>query len=143
MEINNKKAFFKFEIISTYIAGIKLVGTEIKSIRKGKCSFTDSYCYFNDGELWLKNLYISEYENGNYNNHDPKRERKLLLTKNELRRLEQKIKEKGLTIVPLKLFINDKNLAKIEIGLAKGKNVADKRETIKKRDLERQMKNDV
>lgn len=143
MEIKNRKATFKFEIISTFVAGIKLVGTEIKSIRNGKASFTDSYCYFNKGELWLKNFHISEYENSGYDTHDPTRERKLLLTKNELKRLEQKIKEKGLTIVPLKLFINDNNLAKIEIALSKGKNVSDKRETIKKRDLERQIRDEI
>jgi SsrA-binding protein len=142
MELKNKKASFKFEFISTFTAGIVLVGTEIKSIRESKISFTDSYCYFNNGELWLKSFHISEYENGSFENHDPKRDRKLLLNKSELNKLEKKCAEKGLTIVPIRIFINNKNLAKMDIALAKGKNVSDKRETIKKRDLDRQMKND-
>jgi SsrA-binding protein len=143
LELKNKKAKFKYEFIETYTAGIKLVGTEIKSIRDSKVSFTDSYCFFIENELWLRNVHISEYENGNINNHDPIRDRKLLLNRNELNKLEQKSAEKGLTIVPVKIFINDKNLAKVEIALAKGKNISDKRQTIKKRDIERQMKNEL
>lgn len=143
LELKNKKAKFKYEFIETYTAGIKLVGTEIKSIRDSKVSFTDSYCFFMEHELWLRNVHISEYENGNINNHDPIRDRKLLLNRNELNKLEQKSAEKGLTIVPVKIFINDKNLAKVEISLAKGKNISDKRQTIKKRDIERQMKNEL
>jgi SsrA-binding protein len=143
LELKNKKAKFKYEFIETYTAGIKLVGTEIKSIRDSKVSFTDSYCFFIENELWLRNVHISEYENGNINNHDPIRDRKLLLNRSELNKLEQKSAEKGLTIVPVKIFINDKNLAKVEIALAKGKNISDKRQTIKKRDIERQMKNEL
>jgi SsrA-binding protein len=137
MVIKNKKARRNFEFVDTYNAGIILQGTEIKSIREGKVSFTDSYCYFIKEELFLKNVHISEYEQGNINNHEPTRDRKLLLNKNELSKLKQKTTEKGLTIVPVKLFINEKNLAKVEIALARGKNLYDKRQDIKKRDLER------
>lgn len=127
MEIKNRKASFQYHILDTYVAGIVLTGTEIKSIRLGKVSFTDSYCFFIDGELWLKNLYISIYENGTYHNHEPKRDRKLLLTKKEIKKLSSKLSVNGLTIIPLKLFINDKGLAKVEIALAKGKKEFDKR----------------
>ena len=117
-----------------------MTGTEVKSIRAGKASFNDSYCYFHKGELWIKSLHISEYSHGTYNNHDPLRERKLLLHKKELKKLETRIKEKGFTIVPLSVFINEKGLVKLEIGLGKGKKVHDKRETIKTRDAEREIK---
>jgi len=117
-----------------------LTGTEVKSLREGKASFNDSYCIFNKGELWLKSFHISEYSHGTVNNHDPVRERKLLLNKRELKKLEAKIKEKGYTIIPLRLFFNEKNLAKLEIGLGKGKKLHDKRETIKQRDTERELK---
>ena len=117
-----------------------MTGTEVKSIRAGKASFNDSYCYFHKGELWIKSLHISEYSHGTYNNHDPLRERKLLLHKKELKKLETRIKEKGFTIVPLSIFINEKGLVKLEIGLGKGKKVHDKRETIKTRDTEREIK---
>lgn len=117
-----------------------MTGTEVKSVRAGKASFNDSYCYFHKGELWIKSFHISEYSHGTYNNHDPLRERKLLLHKKELKKLETRIKEKGFTIVPLSVFINEKGLVKLEIGLGKGKKVHDKRETIKTRDAEREIK---
>lgn len=117
-----------------------LLGTEVKSLRDGRASFNDSYCIFNKGELWLKSLHISEYSHGTVNNHDPLRDRKLLLKKRELAKLEAKIKEKGYTIIPLRIFFNDKRLAKIEIGLGKGKKQYDKRETIKQRDSDRDLK---
>lgn len=141
INIKNKKAYFKFEIIETYCAGIMLTGTEIKSIRNSNINFNDSYCYFNnDKELFLKNFHIAEYENGTYNNHEPLRERKLLLTKKELKKLNEKVTEKGLTIVPLRIFISQKGLVKFDIGLARGKKEYDKRESIKKKDIEREMK---
>jgi len=121
VEIVNKKAKFEYTILDKYEAGIVLTGTEIKSIRQNKASLSDAYCVFKDGELWVKNLHISEYANGTYNNHDPKRDRKLLLHKYQLKRLESKIKESGLTIVPLRLYLNDKGLAKLEIALVRGK----------------------
>lgn len=140
MDISNKKAYFEYSIEAKYIAGIVLTGTEIKSLRLGKASFNDSYCIFNKGELFVKNLHISEYNFGTYNNHEPMQERKLLLNKKELRKWENKIKEKGYTIVPLKIFISEKGLAKMEIGLGKGKKIYDKRETIKARESERDVK---
>jgi SsrA-binding protein len=138
--IRNRSAFFEYHIDDKYVAGLVLTGTEVKSIRAGKASFNDSYCYFNQGELWIKSLHISEYSHGNYNNHDPLRERKLLLSKKELKKLENKIKEKGFTIVPLSIFFSEKGLVKMEIGLGKGKKLHDKRETIKARDTEREIK---
>ena len=140
MEIKNRQAYFEYYIDDKYVAGIMLTGTEVKSLREGKASFNDSYCIFQKGELWIKSFHISEYSHGTVNNHDPVRERKLLLNKRELRKLEAKIKEKGYTIIPLRLFLNEKNLAKLEIGLAKGKKLHDKRETIKQRDTERELK---
>jgi SsrA-binding protein len=137
INIKNKKAFFKFEILDTFTVGIVLQGTEIKSIRASNLSFNDSYCYFNNNELFLKNFHISEYEQGTYNNHEPLRERKLLLTKKELRKLNEKVTEKGLTIVPLRIFINEKGFVKFDIGLARGKKDFDKRNTIKERDIDR------
>jgi len=138
--IRNRSAYFEYHIEDKYEAGLVLTGTEVKSLRAGKASFNDSYCYFNKGELWIKSLHIAEYSHGTYNNHDPLRERKLLLSKKELNKLESKIKEKGFTIVPLAIFFNSKGLAKIEIGLGKGKKLHDKRETIKARDTEREIK---
>lgn len=140
MEIKNKQAYFEYFIDDKYVAGIVLTGTEVKSLREGKASFNDSYCIFNAGELWIRSFHISEYSHGTVNNHDPIRERKLLLNKRELKKLQGKIKEKGYTIVPLRLFFNEKNLAKLEIGLGKGKKLHDKRETIKQRDTERELK---
>lgn len=138
--IRNRSAYFEYHIEDKYEAGLVLTGTEVKSIRAGKASFNDSYCYFHKGELWIKSLHISEYSHGTYNNHEPLRERKLLLTKRELKKLETKIKEKGFTVVPLAIFFNSKGFAKIEIGLGKGKKLHDKRETIKSRDSEREIK---
>jgi SsrA-binding protein len=140
MDISNRKAYFEYYIETKYVAGIVLSGTEIKSLRAGKASFIDSYCIFNKGELFVKSLHISEYNFGSIYNHEPMQERKLLLHKKELRKLENKIKEKGYTIVPLKIFITGKGLAKIEIGLGKGKKIYDKRETIKARESDREVK---
>ena len=138
MDLKNKKAYHNFEMIEYYSAGVCLSGTEIKSIRANKISFNDAYCYFVNGELFLKNFHISEYENGGYSNHDPKRDRKLLLTKKELRKLESKVNEGGLTIIPTRIFINKKGLAKFDIALAKGKKQRDKRNDILERDIERE-----
>jgi SsrA-binding protein len=134
MDISNRKAYYEYNIEAKYIAGLVLSGTEIKSLRAGKASFNDSYCIFNKGELFVKSLHISEYNFGSIYNHEPMQERKLLLHKKELRKLENKIKEKGYTIVPLKIFITGKGFAKMEIGLGKGKKIYDKRETIKARE---------
>jgi SsrA-binding protein len=140
MSISNRSAYHEYFIEDKYDAGLVLTGTEVKSLRAGRASFNDSYCYFHKGELWIKSLHIAEYSHGTVNNHDPVRERKLLLQKKELRKMEAKMKEKGYTIVPLKIFFNEKGLAKLEIGLGKGKKLYDKRETIKQRDTEREMK---
>ncbi|MDR1793248.1 MAG: SsrA-binding protein SmpB [Bacteroidales bacterium] len=137
ISIKNRKAEFEYFLFARYTAGIVLTGTEIKSIRAAKASFTDTYCSFINGELWLHNLHISEYLAGSYNNHDPKRDRKLLLTKKELRKLHSKLNDRGTTIIPTLLFINEKGLAKIEIALAKGKKMYDKRESIKEKDNRR------
>lgn len=137
--IKNKRATFDYEILDVYTAGIVLVGTEIKSLRLGKGSLVDTYCYFHNGELWVKNMYIAEYFYGTYNNHVARRERKLLLNKKELRKLEDASKSVGTTIVPTKLFINDRGLAKLQIGLARGKKEYDKRASIKERDDRREM----
>lgn len=139
INIKNKKASFNFEFIEKYVAGIQLTGTEIKSIKAGKASLVDSYCYFSDHELWVKGMHIAEYSHGTYSNHEPKRDRKLLLNRQELKKLEKKYDEKGLTIVVTRIFINDRGLAKVEIALAKGKEKQDKREDIKERDLKREM----
>ena len=138
--IKNRPATFEYAIEDRLTAGIMLTGSEIKTIRNGKVSFNDSYCYFHKGEVWLKSLHIAEYVNAGYAGHDPVRERKLLLNKREMRKWEQKMKEKGFTIVPLAVFINEAGYAKVEIGLGKGKKTHDKRETIKNRDAEKEMK---
>lgn len=140
MEISNRKAYHEFFFEQTYIAGLVMQGTEIKSLRAGKASFNDSYCYFHGSELFVKSLHISEYNFGTYNNHEPMQERKLLLTKRELRKLEAKTKEKGYSIIPLKIFLTEKGFFKMEIGLGKGKKIYDKRETIKERDTDRDIK---
>lgn len=140
MDIKNRSAYFEYFFDDKYTAGIILTGTEVKSLRAGKASFNDSYCLFIENELWLKSFHIAEYSHGNFNNHDPIRERKLLLNRRELKKLESKIKEKGYTIIPLRLFFNEKNIIKLEIGLGKGKKMHDKRETIKQRDTDREMK---
>ncbi len=140
VSIKNRSAFHEYFIDNTYVAGIVLFGTEVKSIREGKASFNDSYCIIQKGEIWLKSLHISPYSHGTVNNHDPDRDRKLLLQKREIRRIESKLKEKGYTLVPLKIFMTGKNFIKIEIGLGKGKKLYDKRESIKKKDQERDLK---
>lgn len=138
--MNNRQVFFNYFIEDKYVAGIVLLGTEVKSIRDGKVSFNDAFCLFDNNELWLRGLYIAEYSHGTVNNHIAVHDRKLLLQKRELRKLQGKLKDKGLTIVPLRVFFNENNLVKVEIGLAKGKKLHDKRETIKQRDVERELK---
>lgn len=140
MDIRNRQAYYEYFIDDKLQAGIALLGTEVKSLRAGKASFADAYCLFQKGELWLKAMHIAEYKHGTANNHDPLRDRKLLLTKRELKKWEAKIKEKGYTIIPLRMFMNEKSLVKVEIGLAKGKKLHDKRESIKQKDTEREMK---
>ena len=137
--IRNKKASHDYEFLEKYIAGIILTGTEIKSIRAGKAALSDSYCLFRNSELFIKGMHISEYWWGNLNNHDPLRERNLLLTSRELRKIERKVKESGLTIIVTKVFINDRGLAKAEIAIARGKKEYDKRETLKRRDSDREL----
>jgi SsrA-binding protein len=139
-EIKNRSAYHDYFIEDKYDAGMVLAGTEVKSIREGKVSFADSFCIFQNGELWVKSMHIAEYRFGTTNNHIAVHDRKLLLNKKELRKLENKIKEKGYTIVPLRIFFNDKGFAKLEIGLGKGKKLYDKRDTLKSRDAEREMK---
>lgn len=137
--IRNKKASHNFIFIDKYIAGIQLTGTEIKSLRAGKANLIDSYCHFHNGELYVKGMNISEYYWGNINNHEPGRERKLLLNKKELYKLSKKVKEGGLTIIVSRVFINERGLAKAEIVLAKGKKEYDHRETLKQKDAEREI----
>ena len=139
INIKNKRATFDYVITDTYTAGIVLTGTEIKSIRLGKASLVDTYCIFTGTELWVKNMYVAEYFYGSYNNHTARRDRKLLLERKELRKLKQAVKNPGFTIVPLKLFINEKGLAKLVIALARGKHEYDKRESIKERDDKREI----
>jgi SsrA-binding protein len=139
LNIANKKATFEYEIIEKFTAGIMLTGTEIKSVREGKANMSDAYCSFSSGELFVRNLHISEYSMGTHYNHEPKRERKLLLQKRELRKLNSKVKEKGLTIIPLKIFLSGTGYAKMDIALAKGKKIYDKRESIKERDVKRDL----
>ena len=139
-EMNNRQAYFHYNIEDKYVAGIALMGTEVKSIRDGKLSFNDAFCMFDDGELWVRGLYIAEYSHGTANNHIAVHDRKLLLNKRELKKLAASIKEKGFTIVPLKVFMNEKNFVKIEIGVGRGKKIYDKRETIKSRDVEKDIK---
>jgi SsrA-binding protein len=137
--IKNKKASHDFEFLEKFVAGIQLTGTEIKSIRSGKATLVDSFCVFRQGELYIKGMHISEYWWGNLNNHDPLRERKLLLTAHELKKIGRKVKESGNTIVAIKVFINDRGLAKVEIAISKGKKEYDKRETLKRKDATREM----
>jgi SsrA-binding protein len=139
LNIKNKKAFFNYEIIESETAGIVLFGTEVKSVLESKISFTNSYCDFIENELWLKNFHISEYEKSN-ENHDPKRDRKLLLTKNQLTKFKRKYEEKGLTIVPLNIFINNRGLIKMDVALVRGKCQYDKRNSIKEKDVDRDIK---
>lgn len=139
-EIKNRSAYHDYFIEDKYDAGMVLAGTEVKSIREGKVNFVDSFCTFHNGELWVKNMYIAEYRLGTTNNHIAVHDRKLLLTRRELRKLENKLKDKGYTIIPLRIFFSEKGLAKMEIGLARGKKLYDKRESIKQRDTEKEIK---
>jgi SsrA-binding protein len=139
-EIRNRQAYHEYFIEDKYVAGMVLAGTEVKSIREGKVSFADSFCIFHKGELWVKSMHIAEYRFGTTNNHIAVHDRKLLLTRKELKKLENKIKEKGHTIIPLRIFFTEKGLAKMEIGLGKGKKLYDKRATIKQKDTEREIK---
>jgi len=139
-ELRNRQAYHEYFIDAKYEAGMVLLGTEVKSLRGGRASFNDSYCLIQKGEIWIKSLHIAEFSHGTVNNHDPLRDRKLLLEKREIKKIEAKLKEKGYTLVPLRIFFNEKNLAKIEIGLARGKKLYDKRESIKQKDVEREIK---
>lgn len=139
INIKNKRASFDYEFIETFTAGIVLTGTEIKSIRMGKASLVDTYCFLSRGEIWVKNMHITEYFYGSYNNHTVRRDRKLLLNKKEIKKLERGTKETGFTIVPVRMFINEKGLAKVVIALAKGKKQYDKRESLKEKDDRRDM----
>jgi SsrA-binding protein len=139
-DLRNRQAYYDYFIDEKYEAGMVLSGTEVKSLRQGKASFNDSYCIVHKGELWLKSLHIAEYSHGTANNHEPVRDRKLLLTKREIQKIESKIKEKGVTVVPLRIFFSEKGLAKMEIGLGRGKKMYDKRETIRQRDSQRELK---
>lgn len=139
VNIKNRRATFDYAISDTFTAGLVLTGTEIKSIRQGKASLADTFCYVNNGEVWIKNMYIAEYFYGTYNNHTERRERKLLLNRKEIRQLEKNGKEAGFTIVPLRLFINDRGYAKLVIGIGRGKKEYDKRQSIKEREDARAM----
>jgi SsrA-binding protein len=140
IEIKNRRASFDYSFLEKYIAGLVLLGTEIKAIREGKAALVDSYCYFRNGELFIKNMNISEYKDGNVYNHEPNRERKLLLNKQELAKLQKKLMDKGLTVIPIRLFTSDSGYAKLEIALAKGKKLFDKRDDIKAKDIDRDLK---
>lgn len=139
INIRNKQAGFEYELLDKYVAGIVLKGTEIKSIREGKVSLQDGYCYLNNGELFAKGININVYAQGTHYNHEATRERKLLLKREELRRLEGKVEEKGLTLIPTRLFINERGYAKVEIALARGKKLHDKRDSIKEKDIKREL----
>lgn len=139
INIRNKRATFDYEILEEFVAGVVLVGTEIKSIRAGKASLTDSFCYFDRNELWIRGVNIAEYAWGTCNNHAPRRDRKLLLTARELEKLRRAAQDRGLTIVGLRLFLNERGLAKIVIGLARGRKAYDKREYLKENDARREM----
>lgn len=142
INIKNKKASFEYHFIDTFIAGIMLTGTEVKSIRLGNVNLQDGFCYFKDNELFIRNLNISRYHEGTHYNHEPMRERKLLLQKRELKKLEGKLEEQGLTIIPVRMFITDRGFIKLEIALAKGKKLYDKREDIKSKDVKRELQRD-
>ncbi|HWL00159.1 MAG TPA: SsrA-binding protein SmpB [Parapedobacter sp.] len=139
IHIKNKKAYFEYHVLDTYIAGIGLLGTEIKSIREGKANINDAFCSFFENDLYIRNMHIAEYSHGSFYNHEAKRDRQLLLTKKELKKLKTKADERGFTIVPLRMFISNRGFAKVEIALAQGKKDFDKRETIKERDSKREL----
>ncbi len=144
VNIRNKKATFQYEILDKYEAGLKLLGTEIKSIRDNKASLGEAYCYFREDELYIKNMHIAEYSHGNINNHDPLRERKLLLHKKELKKLAENLNKGGNnTIVPLRLYMNDRGLAKLEIALGRGKKLFDKRQSLKEKDVKRDIERNL
>lgn len=140
ISISNKKASYNYELLESFVAGISLKGTEVKSIKDSKVSFSSGFCFFKKDEIYVKGLQISEYVFGNSNNHDPMREKKLLLNKNEIIKLKKNFKEKKLLIIPKRLFVNDRGIAKLEIALARGKKLFDKRESIKQKDIERKLK---
>ena len=139
INIRNKRATFDYEILEEYVAGVVLAGTEIKSIRLGKASLTDCYCYFDKGELWIRGMNVAEYGWGTCNNHAPKRDRKLLLQRKELAKLQRSLQDRGLTIVGLRMFISEKGFAKVVVGLARGRKAYDKREYLKENDAKREM----
>ncbi|MFZ4261141.1 SsrA-binding protein SmpB [Sphingobacterium sp. HJSM2_6] len=139
VNIKNKRASFEYQLLDKYVAGLALLGTEIKSIREGKANINDSFCSFFEDGLYIRNMHIAEYSFGSFYNHESKRDRKLLLSKKELKKLREKGEEKGFTIVPLRIFINERGFAKVEIALAQGKKDFDKRETIKERETKREM----
>lgn len=139
VNIRNKRAYFEYEILEELTAGMVLTGTEIKSLREGKGSLNEAFCAISEGEAFVRNLFIPEYSLGTYANHSPRRQRKLLLNRKEINKWEHKVKEKGLTIVPLKLYLNEKGLAKLQIGLAKGKKMYDKRNSLKEKDVQRDL----
>jgi SsrA-binding protein len=139
LEIVNRRATHEFHFLQTFEAGIQLTGTEVKSIRSGQANLSDAYCVFDHGELWVRNLHISEYKEGAHNNQEPKRPRKLLLNRLELRKLERKVSEKGMAIVPYKLYFSERGMIKLEIALASGKKAYDKRESLKDRDIKREV----
>jgi SsrA-binding protein len=136
--LQNRQASYSYFIEERFVAGIQLLGTEVKSIREGKVSFNDAYCLIHEGEIWIKSLHIAPYTHGTANNHDPLRDRKLLLQKREINKIQSK--EKGLTLVPLRIFFTDKQFVKVEIGLARGKKIADKRESLKRKEAEREIR---
>ncbi len=138
-EIRNRRVEFEFKLLNTFEAGLILTGTEVKSLREGHANLNDAYCYIRQGELFVRNMFISEYDLGTYNNHDPRRPRKLLLNKGELNKLDKKVKEKGFTIVPVRLYFSERGLAKLEIALAQGKKSYDKRHSIKEKDTKRDL----
>ncbi len=138
-EIRNRRVEFEFKLLNLFEAGIMLTGTEVKSLREGHANLNDAFCYLKQGEIFIRNMFISEYDLGTYNNHDPRRPRKLLLTKSEITKLQKKVKEKGFTIVPVRLYFSDRGFAKIEIALAQGKKSFDKRNSIKEKDQKRDM----
>lgn len=137
--IKNRRASFEYFLVETYNAGIVLTGTEIKSVRAGKVNLKDAFCFIDNGEMWVRNLHIAPYKFGTYSNHDPMRERKLLLTKRELKKIDGKLKEKGLTMIAVEMYINDRGFAKLDVALAKGKKFYDKRNTLKEKDTKREM----
>jgi SsrA-binding protein len=139
VNIKNKKASFEYELLDKFTAGIQLSGTEIKSIRNSKASIAEGFCVIEKDELWVRNMHVAEYEEGSYNNHEPKRDRKLLLNRQEINKLQKKLKDVGLTIVPLRLYLTSKGWAKLDIALAKGKKLYDKREDLKEKDSRRQL----